>query len=119
MRRCLIAIFALHFFLSVSAFAFGDMPRAPGAPAHAATASQAATPAERSAALQEPGQDESSVNHALVDELPDLPDSLPRPTAVQRPPVDAARIIGYRQRAVLPPSLDGLLRPPQQATSAA
>jgi hypothetical protein len=65
------------------------------------------------------GAVDSSTSHALVDELPDLPDSLPRSRAVQKPPFDGAPFIGYRQRAAPPPSLDGLLRPPQLAAFAA
>jgi hypothetical protein len=115
MRRCLIAIFALHFFLSVSAFALGDWAYevAPGG-----------SPVALSQAVQAPeapasGATDASASHALVDELPDLPDSLPRSRAVQKPPVDGGPFIGYRQRAAPPPSLDGLLRPPQPAAFAA
>ena len=61
------------------------------------------------------GKAGSSASHALVDDLPDLPDSLPRALVAQRPPLDGGLSIGYRQRAALPPSLDGLLRPPQKA----
>ncbi len=119
MVRCFIALFALHFFLSVSAFAFGDVVGNPLAQAHPAALSQASPAGTQAQALQDLGTTESPANHALVDQLPDLPDSLPRPTTVLRPPVDGGLTIGYRQRAGLPPSLDGLLRPPQQATSAA
>ncbi|MDP2017357.1 hypothetical protein [Hydrogenophaga sp.] len=115
MVRCFIAIFALHFFLSVSAFAFGDAAVTQVVQAHAAAASQAAPAGPQATAQQDPGKAESSVSHALVDEVPDLPDSLPRIATAQRPPVDGGPSIGYRQRTALAPSLDGLLRPPQQA----
>lgn len=119
MSRCFIAIFALHFFLSVSAFAFGEAAVVQVAQGHTTAVSQAAqtAPAElQSAVLHDKGQAESSMSHALVDEMPD---SLPRTLAVQKPPVGGVPLIGYRQRAVLSLSLDGLLRPPQQAASAA
>ncbi|PZO17941.1 MAG: hypothetical protein DCF26_08820 [Burkholderiales bacterium] len=119
MSRCFIAIFALHFFLSVSAFAFGEVAVVQVAQTHTAAVSQAAPAGLQTTALQDTGKAESSMSHALVDEVPDLPDSLPRTLAVQKPPVDGVPLIGYRQRAVLPPSLDGLLRPPQQAALAA
>ena len=115
MRRCLIAIFALHFFLSVSAFAFGGAQSASATQAHAVSVLQSAPAGLEDTAQQGKALAESAVNHALVDQVPDLPDSLPRIVMAQRPPVDVGPTIGYRQRAVLPPSLDGLLRPPQQA----
>lgn len=118
MRRSLIAIFALHFFLSVSAFAFGDMQGAQFAQAHAAALSAASAAPDAQPGLDK-GKADSSTRHALVDEVPDLPDSLPRVAAAQRPPRDGGPTIGYRQRAVLPPALDGLLRPPRQAAPTA
>jgi len=113
MYRRLIALFALHFFLSVSAFAFGTVHQGPVTPPHNAATSQA-VPAE---AAPQHGEvvAESAMNHALVDEVPDLPDSLPRNLLAQRSPADSGRNIGHRQLAAMPPSLDGLLRPPQQA----
>lgn len=115
MRRCLIAIFALHFFLSVSAFAFGDWAheRVVGSADAVSSAMLQATEAPA------PGAADASASHALVDELPDLPDSLPRTRAVQKPPVDGGPFVGYRQHAAPPPSLEGLLRPPQRAALAA
>jgi len=113
MSRRFIALFALHFFLSVSAFAFETVTHGPATTSHTAATSQAA-PAEAAAQHGEAAA-ESAVNHALVDEVPDLPDSLPRNLLAQRSPADSGRNIGHRQLAALPPSLDGLLRPPQQA----
>lgn len=114
MYRRLIALFALHFFLSVSAFAFGTVHQGPVTPTHNAATSEA-VPAD-AAAQQGEAVAEPAVNHALVDEVPDLPDSLPRNFLAQRSPADSGRSIGYRQLAAMPLSLDGLLRPPQQAT---
>lgn len=115
MRRCFIAIFALHFLLSVSAFAFGDRAQDAVSGVSAATLLPVAQASDAPAS----GAVDASTHHALVDELPDLPDSLPRTRAVQKPPVDGAPFIGYRHRAAPPPSLDGLLRPPQPAALAA
>jgi hypothetical protein len=114
MRRCFIAIFALHFFLSVSVFAFGDLEGSPLVQAHIGAAAGVSTGPDATSGIDK-GKAESPASHALVDELPDLPDSLPRSLAAQRPPLDGGLCIGYRQRAALPPSLDGLLRPPQKA----
>ncbi|MFN7122644.1 MAG: hypothetical protein ACK4NM_11485 [Hydrogenophaga sp.] len=115
MPRRLIALFALHFFLSVSAFAFGGAHPGLATPAHTAAVSQTAPTGIEDAAQHGTALVESAVNHALVDELPDLPDSLPRTVLAQRSPADGGRTIGYRQHAALPLPLDGLLRPPQQA----
>jgi hypothetical protein len=112
MSRRLIALFALHFFLSVSAFAFGTAHHGLATPPQAVAVSQSApaeAPAQQSTAFAE-----ATVNHALVDEVPDLPDSLPRNVLAQRSPADSGRTIGYRQHAAFPLPLDGLLRPPQQ-----
>ena len=114
MRRCLIAIFALHFFLSVSVFAFGDLQGSPPAQAHTGASAVVSAGADATSGI-DTGKAGSSASHALVDELPDLPDSLPRAFVAQRPPLDGGLSIGYQQRAALPPSLDGLLRPPQKA----
>lgn len=117
MRRCLIAIFALHFFLSVSVFAFGDLYGSPPALAHIGAAAVVSAGPDATPGI-DTGKAGSSASHALVDDLPDLPDlpdSLPRVFVAQRPPLDGGLSIGYRQRAALPPSLDGLLRPPQKA----
>ena len=119
MSRCFIAIFALHFFLSVSAFAFGEVAVVKATQGHTAAVSQAAPAGLQNTVPHDKGQAESSMIHALVDEVPDLPDSLPKTLAVQKPPVDGVPFIGYRQRAVLSLSLDGLLRPPQRAAFAA
>jgi hypothetical protein len=114
MRRCLIAIFALHFFLSVSVFAFGDVQGSPLAQAHIGATAVVSTGADAPSGI-DTGKAGSSAGHALVDELPDLPDSLPRGRVAQRPPLEGGVSIGYRQRTALPPSLDGLLRPPQKS----
>lgn len=119
MFRCFIAIFALHFFLSVSAFAFGDVAVGQNAQGHTAAVSQAEPVGSPGTVSQDPVKAESSLSHALVDEVPELPDSLPRILAAQKTPVGNVACSGYRQRAVLPPSLDGLLRPPQQVAFAA
>ncbi|MDO8889810.1 MAG: hypothetical protein U1E02_04650 [Hydrogenophaga sp.] len=114
MRRCLIAIFALHFFLSVSVFAFGDLHGSPSSLAHIGPTAVVSAGPDATPGI-DTGKAGSSASHALVDDLPDLPDSLPRVFVAQRPPLDGGLSIGYRQRAALPPSLDGLLRPPQKA----
>jgi hypothetical protein len=116
MSRSFIAIFALHFFLSVSAFAFGDVVPAPVVKAHAALAMQAPQAGADTDAMSDLGKIESTLSHALADEVPDLPDSLPRALQAQKPPVDGGPTIVFRQRSALAPALDGLLRPPQQAT---
>lgn len=108
MHRFFIAIFSLHFFFSVCAFSFGYVGGTAFDQAHASSVQQVDAP-------EGVGGDEASANHALNDDLPDLPDSLPRAVFTPQPPVFRADSIVYRQIAVLHVSLDGLLRPPRQA----
>lgn len=108
MHRWLIAIFALHFFLSVSAFSLGD--------------AVSPAPVVVAGTMVEPGSTASADTaspmrsaHGLMDEIPDLPDTLPRSVAVHRQPVEPGRTIAYLEvrRPVVSP--DTLLRPPQHA----
>jgi hypothetical protein len=108
MHRWLIAIFALHFFLGVSAFSLGAAVLPAPAMVAATALQEAPAPTDDAAApLVSP--------HGLMDELPDLPDTLPRTVAVHRQPVEPGRAIAYlevRRPAVSP---DLPLRPPQPA----
>ncbi|MFN3494056.1 MAG: hypothetical protein ACK40L_06080 [Hydrogenophaga sp.] len=113
MHRWFIAIFALHFLVSVSAFSLGST--APSAPAVVvlgalpAAASAAESPSGRTAtALPQEG-----APHTLLDELPDLPDSLPRSLATARPAFSPASERPWT--AALPPSRvpETPLRPPR------
>ena len=118
MHRWFIAIFALHFFVSVSAFSLGSTaPSAtPAAALSAPLAAPLATdPAELSGAataLPEPGS-----LHTLLDELPDLPDSLARLAPSHRPTISPASERPWK--AHLPPARtpDTLLRPPRNASA--
>ena len=110
-----IAIFALHFFLSVSAFAFGGAHIAAVAQTHALSPVHQAASGPEAAVQKGEALADSAVNPVVVGEAADLPDSLPRTVMTERPPIEGGLSIGYRQRAVLPPSLDGLLRPPRHA----
>lgn len=118
MRRCLIAIFALYMLLSGSAFAVEGAHSASVLQGSTFSTLQLASTRPESTAQQVKALAESPVNQAAMDHVPDLPDSLLRCVWLQRPEGDGGRTIGYRQRAVLPPSLDRLLRPPQRFASA-
>ena len=115
MHRWFIAIFALHFVVSVSAFSLcSAAPSAPSAAALSAhLANDTATPAganKTATALPEQGSP-----HTLLDELPDLPDSLARTAPAHRPVFSPA---GERPwKAELPPARvpEAPLRPPRNA----
>lgn len=118
MRCCLIAIFALYMLLSGSAFAVEGGHSASATQGSTFSTLQLASAGPEATAQQVKALNESPVNHVAMDHVPDLPDSLLRFAWLQRPVGDGSRTIGYRQRAVLPPSLDRLLRPPQRFASA-
>ncbi len=109
MRRWLIAIFTLHFFVSVGLFTFGafsaDMAHDVAALSQEA---QAATP-------KSPFLDrlDTTPDHGLTDAQPDLPEVIPEPFALlqaeqvlvgPRPPTPWKRV---------EPTLAGLQRPPK------
>lgn len=112
MRRWLVAVFALHFFLSVGACAFDKLPTPEsfGSAAHNLVA-------ERVAALSDPapeaGQTGQTADRGVTDLLTDLPECLDAPIAasgrsevLHTPPPPLARDL-------TPPALDGPQRPPR------
>ena len=122
MRCCwLVAVFALHFLLSVGAFAFGKVPSHAVLPvavqslqADVATVAPADTTAPEGvlSAAQ-------LADHALSDIQPDLPECLDvfiatssrsAPLRAPSPPL---------AKDLTPPVLDGLQRPPRGATATA
>lgn len=109
MRRWLIALFACHFLLGVVGFGIPDhiidVPRAADALIDAAASEPIAKSQKGLADLE----------HALGDELPDLPDSLQRratpPLSHVMTPTRAPTDLG----PPTPPLLDGPFRPPRRA----
>lgn len=108
MRRWLIALFACHFLLGVVGFSIPDhivdVPRAAEA-----LVIDAADPLARSQ------KGLADLEHALGDELPDLPDTLQRRDA---PPLSHVMSAARAPAHIgLPPSpqLDGPFRPPRRA----
>jgi hypothetical protein len=112
MRRWLVAVLALHFFLSVGAFAFDKLPTPEsfGGAAHSLVA-------ERVAALSDPapeaGQTGQKADRGLTDIQSELPEGLDVPIAtssrgeaLRTPPAPLARDL-------TPPVLDGPQRPPR------
>lgn len=113
MHRWFIAIFALHFIMSVNAFSLEPVePSAPAlvalAPPPATESTAGPTGGKAATALPEPG-----APHTLLDELPDLPDSLARTVATARPALVPASARAWL--AELPPVRvpDTPLRPPR------
>lgn len=116
MRRWLVAVFALHFLLSVGAFAFGQLPGAAPSQAQAQTlvaeVATAAQPAHDGTLKASPPQD-----HGLTDTQPDLPECLDvliaassrgEPLRTPSPPL---------AQDLTPPVLDGPQRPPRGTLS--
>lgn len=106
MRRWLIALFAVHFLMGVAGFAIPDHVLEP------AVVDLATAEADRIAPSQKGLAD---LEHALADELPDLPDTLQRHSApalahVLTPP-DTRWRIGDLPR----PLLEQPFRPPRLA----
>ncbi|HSX92890.1 MAG TPA: hypothetical protein VLG41_08215 [Hydrogenophaga sp.] len=109
MRRWLIALFACHFLLGVVGFNIPDhivdVPRAADALVKAATSDPLAKSQKGLADLE----------HALGDELPDLPDTLQRRAAPLlshvMTPARASTNVGLPRW----PLLDGPFRPPRRA----
>ena len=113
MHRWLIAIFALHFVLNVSAFSLGDASLRTTDQASWIAASASVPAAETCRVSQAAASDQSPSTHGLLDELPDLPDTLARSVPVLRQPVEPGHTIHYVgvHHALL--LLDAPLRPPR------
>lgn len=112
MRRWLVAVFALHFLLSVGAFAFGNFPaEAPqqaqvqGLMEEVATAAQ---PASDGTLKASPPQD-----HGLTDTQPDLPECLDVPIAASTRGEHLRTPSPPLAQDLTPPVLDGPQRPPR------
>ena len=111
MRRWLLAVFMLQLFLNVAGFALpgqgqGDMLANGPVLSAAVLLSDAQTP--RPKGLADP-------THGLVDELPDLPDTLLRPAAARANKGPAPAHAGWVHAGSPAPLPDTLLRPPQRA----
>ena len=112
MRRWLVAVFALHFLLSVGAFAFGKLP------GHIPAQVVAHSLVAEAAAADQPVQDGTlkaahPQDHGLTDTQPDLPECLDvliaassRGEHLRTPPPPLAQDL-------TPPVLDGPQRPPR------
>ncbi len=108
MRRWLIAILTLHFFVSVGLFTFGAFS-ADVAHDVAALAQEADTAAPVAPSID---RLDTSPDHGLMDEQPDLPEAIPEPFALAQAPLVPA---GPRPPTPLrhnEPTLAGLQRPP-------
>ncbi len=115
--RWLVAVFALHFLLSVGAFAFGKVPAhavlqvaAPSLQAEAATTASADTSApegELTAA--------QLTDHGLSDTQPDLPECLDVFIAMSSRSAPLRTPSPPLAKDLTPPVLDGPQRPPRGA----
>ncbi len=112
MRRWLVAVFALHFFLSVGAFAFGQLPGAPASQAPVqglvAEAVSAAQTAPDDTLKTAPGAD-----HGLTDTQADLPECLDALITASSRGEHLRTPSPPLAQDLTPPVLDGLQRPPR------
>lgn len=111
MRRWLIAVFALHFFVNVGAFAFGHtslhMP-IQGAGIHSDAAAGLGTPHPHSV-----DQANTMPEHGLTDAQPDLPDIIKPVVVVLDAPMAPPAPADVHIVTPSSPVLDGLQRPPR------
>lgn len=105
MRRWLIALFAAHFLWGVIGFALPTLPADTPAVAAAASPPGAAAPSTKGLA---------DLEHALADELPDLPDTLQRRAALALAHVMTPVQPPWRAGTLPAPALDGPFRPPRR-----
>jgi len=108
MRRWLIAVFALHFFLSVGAFAFGQIPGAPAPQGLVAEAVSAAQTAPDDTLKPAAGAD-----HGLTDTQADLPECLDATIAAASRGEHLRTPSPPLAQDLTPPVLDGPQRPPR------
>lgn len=111
MRRWLLAVFVLQLFWNVAGLAVpgpGHEHLAADRPALSAAALLAPAQTPRPKGLADP-------THALVDELPDLPDTLLRPATTKANKGPAPAHAGWVHAGSPAPLPDTLLRPPQRA----
>lgn len=107
MRRWLIALFSLHFLLGVIGIALPDRDPEPSMVAVSlAAGSDTAAPSQKGLA---------DLEHALADELPDLPDTLQRHAAPALAHVLTPRLPQWRPGSLPTPLLEQPFRPPRRA----
>lgn len=113
MHRWLIAIFALHFVLNVSAFSLGEASLRTLDQATWITASASAPVAETCGGTLAAASDQLPSTHGLLDDLPDLPDTLALSVSVLKQPVEPGHATRYLAVHHALPALDAPLRPPK------
>lgn len=112
MRRWFIALFTAHFLLSVLGFAFGPLIKdAVQSPPVIATVELADT----SLAEAETAAAETGVEHALGDDIPELPDAVQRATLHVRHPAHTPVWSLFKEAGIPKPVLASMDRPPRRA----
>lgn len=110
MRRWLIATFALHFFLSIGLFAFGQIDV--DIPAEH-TSHAAAVHLDPAAAAHDGDLLGDAPDHGLTDAQPELPEQMQLDVVVLAPVQHLSTPTAPLIRAISPLALDGLRRPPR------
>lgn len=109
MRRWLLAVFVLQLFWNMAGFAVLGQPHAP------ATADPLSVAVSAADAQLHDGKGLTDQAHGLLDELPDLPDTLLRQRAPANLPAPAPVHTGWVQNGSPDPLPRALFRPPQRA----
>jgi hypothetical protein len=112
MRPWLVAVFALHFFLSVGAFAFGQVPGAETSQAHVQHLVADAVSPEKTAPDGSLKAGHSS-DRGLTDIPSDLPECLDVLIATSGPRDPLRTPSPPLAQDLTPPALDGPQRPPR------
>jgi hypothetical protein len=112
MRRWLVAVFALHFFLSVGAFAFDKLPTSEplGGVAHSLVAERVAALSDAASEAAQTGQ---TADRGATDLLTDLPECLDAPIVASGRGEALHTLPPPLAHDLTPPALDGPQRPPR------
>jgi ABC-type transporter MlaC component len=114
MHRWLVAVFALHFFLSVGAFAFGQVTGVAPSQAHAAVQGVVADASTTLKTAPDPTPASAySTDHALTDTQADLPECLDVPVGASSAGNPLRTPSPPLAKDLTPPVLDGPQRPPR------
>ena len=112
MRRWFIAIFTAHFLLGLVGFAFGPLIETSERPQPVIAVIEmpdfSSTDAEEASA-------EAGAGHALVDDIPELPDAVQRAAVNVRHPAHTPVWSLFKEAGIPKPLLASLDRPPRLA----
>lgn len=110
MRHWVIAIFTAHFLLGLVGFAFGPLIETAERPLQVIADIEAP---DFSSTRAEAASTDASVGHALVDDIPELPDAVQRASIQVRHPAHTPVWSLFKEAGIPKPVLASLDRPPR------